>query len=396
MTSTDLVIPERASLRLPIGLAVSTGAPKPERGPGRPINHFRFKEGDLEQYAEAAAKAMEVYGPEPKELDDVLLFSNDVHDILDIRVKAWGSSGARIIGKTNFAAIPDKDAYLHAIEAWDDEILFYPLDAAEVEKARGKDAAEAWRGEPLESKLTGPDDPRIKRYEMSVEATFRFGLPRVLGLGKVVLYGSKSARNRDNLRDALWFSHEAFRGQMIGIHFRLAVRPRRTRYFDEKKKARITGSGYEVVLDTPWTLAEAMQAMVEMRESLGSGPTLELTTGDGFFADDERRLQIEEEARIIAASRELPQPTDEDVRTREEPSAIQRLDDAQLNRLANLAGMFDGDLSIYLRGAFAVDALDELTPDQAVQAELALERLTGEERVEEGEYEEVDLNGIDF
>jgi hypothetical protein len=31
-----------------------------------------------------------------------------------------------------------------------------------------------------------------------------------------------------------------------------------------------------------------------------------------------------------------------------------------------------------------------------VQAELALERLTGEERVEEGEYEEVDLNGIDF
>lgn len=396
MTTTDLAVSEKASIRLPIGLAVSTGAPKPERGPGRPINHFRFKEGDLEQYAAAAAKAMEVYGAEPKELDDVLLFSNDVHDVLDIRIKAWGSSGARIIGKTNFAALADKDAYLHAIDAWDDEILFYPLDAAEVEKARGKEAADAWRGEPLESKLTGPDDPRIKRFEMSVEATFRFGLPRVLGLGKVVLYGTKSARNRDNLRDALWFSHEAFRGQMIGIHFRLAVRPRKTRYFDEKKKARITGSGYEVVLDTPWTLAEAMQAMVEMRESLGSGQRLELTAGDGFFADDERRAQIEEEARILSAGRELPQPTDEDVRTREEPSAIERLDDAQLNRLANLSRQYDGDLSVYLLGAFGVSSLEELTPGQADQAELAIGRLidASSERIEDGEYEVPrDMNG---
>src|SRR5205085_88158 len=161
------------------------------------------------------------------------------------------------------------DAYLQAIDAWDDEILFYPLSAAEVEKARGKEVAENWEGEPLESKLTGPDDPRIKRYEMNVEATLRFGLPRVLGLGKVVLYGTKSARNRDNLRDALWFAHEAFRGQLIGIHFRLAVRPRKTRYFDAKKKERITGRGYEVVLDTPWTLDEAMHALVELRSGFG-------------------------------------------------------------------------------------------------------------------------------
>jgi hypothetical protein len=31
-----------------------------------------------------------------------------------------------------------------------------------------------------------------------------------------------------------------------------------------------------------------------------------------------------------------------------------------------------------------------------VQAELALERLTGAERVEDGEYEEIDTSGIDF
>ena len=393
-TSTELAVVEKASLRLPIGLAVSTGEPKQPNRPGRPIDHFRFKEGDLGQYADAAAKALEVYGDTPKELDDVLLFSNDVRDILDIRVKAWGESGARIMGKTNFAAITDKDDYLNALNAWDDEILFYPLDAAEVAQAtRSKERAEAWQGEAIESKLRGPDDPRIAKYKMSVEATLRFGLPRVLGLGKVVLYGTKSARNRDNIRDALWFAHEAFRGQLIGIHFRLAVRPRKTRYFDKEKRARITSSGYEVVLDTPWTLDEAMHALVQMRTSFGDGERLALPAGDGFFADDDARARLEEEARILSAGRDLPQPSDEDVRTREEPSAIERLSDAQLNRLANLAKQFDGDVSIYLRGAFGVDSFEELTADQADQAEVALARLVDTERIEEGEYVITDESG---
>lgn len=392
MAATDLAVVEKASIRLPIGLAVSTGEPKKPNAPGRPIDHFRFKEGDMGQYAEAAAKAIEVYGEAPKEFDDVLLFSNDVRDILDIRVKAWGASGPRIIGKTNFAAISDKDDYLRAVAAWDDEVLFYPLNEDEVEKARGKEAAEQWNGEPLSSRLTGPDDPRIARYEMNVEATFRFGLPRALGLGKVVLYGTKSPRNRDNLRDALWFAVDAFEGRLIGIHFRLALRPRKTRYVAKNdktgKKERYTGRGYEVVLDTPWTLDEAKQAIERLRSGFGSERPA-LPAGDSFFADDARRAQLEEEAQILAMSRHLP-PVDEDVRTREEPSAVNRLDDPQLNRLANLANLYDGDLSVYLVGAFGVDRFEELTPEQATQTEAALERLVyGQaEPVEGGEYEQ--------
>jgi len=56
--------------------------------------------------------------------------------------------------------------YLHALEQWDDDILFYPLSEAEVKTATASDKlAKAWQGEPLESKLKGPDDPRIAKWE---------------------------------------------------------------------------------------------------------------------------------------------------------------------------------------------------------------------------------------
>ena len=50
--------------------------------------------------------------------------------------------------------------------------------------------------------LTGPDDPLIKRFEMRVEATFRFCLPHVLGMGPVALYATASKHNRDQLYKA--------------------------------------------------------------------------------------------------------------------------------------------------------------------------------------------------
>lgn len=389
-------------LRAPIGLLVATGAliPTKDGKSTRPaqLGHFRFKEGALEQYADAAVKANEVYGDEPTSLDDVYLLSNEIGEVLDIRVKAWGKSGLRIIGQTNFAAL-HPDEYAQRVDAWDDDIVYRPREAKEVPPR----LRAAWNGEPIPGKLDGPDDPRIGKFEMRVEATFRFCLPQVFGMGPVALYATASKHNRDQLYKGLSDAAQWLQGNLIGIPFRFRIRPRKTSYFDAKERKYMPTQTFEVVFDTPWTMQQAIDAVREQREALGAGggtERLALPAADSaFFNGTAARARDEQEEAILAAARELPQPTDEDVRTRDEPSAIQSLDDAQLNRLANLAGKFEGDLSIYLRGAFAVDSLEDLTPDQAVQAEVALERLVyaDTERVVDGEYEVPELeDGIDF
>ena len=286
MTSTDLAIPagQEAEQRLPIGLLVKTGAPKEPNRPGRSLDHFRFDEGGEGQYADAAAKALAEYGDQPKTLDEVLLLSNVVADVLEIRVKAWSLSGLRIFGKTNFAALP-RDEFLARWYAWDDEILYFPREAKEV-PARLRDE---WQGEPIEAKLEGPDDPRIKKYEMHVETTLRFSLPRALGLGTVALYSTKSRHIGRSLYESLWFAHRAFEGRLIGIPYRLSVRPRKTERFDKDERKKVSTKVYTVVFDTPFTYREAIEAVASQRRALGTGEQrLALPAGDGFFRDDDR------------------------------------------------------------------------------------------------------------
>lgn len=405
MTGTDLVKANEGRdriLRAPIGLLVATGELVPTKADPtkfRPtqLGHFRFKEGALEQYADAAATAYEVYGQDPTSLDDIYLLSPVLGDVLDIRIKAWAKSGLRIVGETNFAELPP-DEYAARVDAWEGEqVLLRPREAADLPpKMR-----ETWNGEsvPLR-KLTGPDDALIAKYEMRVETTFRFCMPRVFGMGPVALYSTTSKHNRDQLYKGLTDAERWLQGNLIGIPFRFKIRPRKTSYFDSKEKKYMPTQTFEVVFDTPWTMQEAIDAIREQREALGTGrpERLALPAADGaFFGGSAARDRDEQEERILAASRDLPQPTDEDVRTRDEPSAIERVDDAQLNRLANLAKQFDGDIAVYLVGAFAVDSLDQLTPDQAVQAELALGRLIEQpEVIEDGEYEVKDDLGVDF
>lgn len=295
--STELAIPagQEAEQRLPIGLLVKTGAPKPDRGPGRPIDHFRFPDGDQGQYKDAAERARKEYGDAPKQLDDVLLLSNRIHDVLEIRIKAWRKSGLCVWGKTNLASIDDRDEFLARLEAWDDECFYFPRELKDV-PARLRDE---WQGEPIDFKLDGPLDPRIKKYEMHVEATLKFGLPRALGLGAVALYSSKSRKNIRNLYEGIWFAHRAFEGNVVGVPFRLRNEPRKTSYFhpgDEKEpKGYRSSNTFQVTFTTPFTMQEAIDAIRERHEALGRASTpLALTAGGDDFFRDEDRDQVEE------------------------------------------------------------------------------------------------------
>jgi Recombination directionality factor-like len=313
-----------ATLRPPIGLLVSTGALVPVQNPrkGGPthrpaqLSHFRFKGGKDGQYAVAAAKAIEVYGEEPTELDDVLLLGRDIQDVLDIRIVAWVKSGRRITGRTNFATLT-REAYALKVDAWDDEILYRPRELSEVpERLR-----EAWQGEPIPSKLEGPEDPRIAQFDMHVEATFRFTLPNVLGMGEVALYSTRSRHNRDQLFYGVGDAFAWFRGRPAGVPFTLKIRPRRTSYFDKRERGWKPSNTFEVVLSSPWTWNEAIEALGEQRAILGSGDRLALpaSTGEGpppIFADNDQR-QADEDTDVPAVPVETFDIDPADVR--EEP-----------------------------------------------------------------------------
>jgi Recombination directionality factor-like len=293
---TELAVREERSLRPPIGLLVSTGDLVPTRDGKsmRPaqLGHFRFKPGRDGQYADAVAKAYEVYHEQPTELSDVLLLSRSPGDVLDIRVKAWAKSGLKIVGRTNYAALP-RDEYARRVDAWDDDVLYRPRELKEVPKA----LRDSWQGEPIPAKLEGPGDPRIARFEMHVEATFRFTLPRVMGMGEVALYSTRSRHNRDQLFYGVSDAFAWFSGDPRGVPFTFKIRRRRTSYFDKGDRAYKPSETYEVVFSSPWTWAEAIEQIREQRAVLGSGaveaplalPSGEPAVPELFAENDQRR-----------------------------------------------------------------------------------------------------------
>lgn len=388
--SADLAIYRQRERHLtaPIGLLVATGELVPTRDgkSQRPtqLGWFRFKPGQLDQYADAAAKALDVYGPEPVSLDDVYLLSNSVPEILDIRIKAWGKSGLRIVGLTNFAELPP-DEYADRVDAWTDEqVLLRPREAKEV-PAKLRDT---WQGETIPLRpLQGPDDPLISRFEMRVEATFRFCLPRVLGMGPVALYATASRHNRDQLYKALTDAESWLRGNLIGIPFRFRIRPRKTSYFDREKRAYLPTQTYEVVFDTPWTYQEAIEATRSNRAALAGGEPLALPAAPDseLFADTDERRRAAAEEELLRASDGLPIPGDEEALTRDEPETVDMVTGAQLNRISRLLDEYGADTHELLYGAYGVHTVEELTEAQAVMYEQSLRRLVAEQATPAGE-----------
>lgn len=338
----------------PTGLLLSIGDTESKGGREIPkkIDHFRPKEGQLEQYAAAAAKFTDVYGEEPKELDDVYFLSNEVEAVLEIRLMAWGESGVRLRGDTNYAELP-KNEWEDAAFAYDDKITFYPLKVDEVPKSM----KETWAGEPVRDRLRGPSDPRIEKYSIAVEATLSFLLPKVMGVGTVAKITTKSKRSMRNLHSSIVDQHAFLGGRLVGPPFRLSVRPAKNRRFDKKKREYTANYFYELVLTSALTVDEIYEVVEQRRKALG----------DGAVGPVEARAFTQALALPVAS--ELSQ-------TREEPEAEDgRPDDATLNRLARLEEIVGPDAAaVTLRGVFGVDSAVELDQEAAVQYERILIR----------------------
>lgn len=361
-----------SATRPPVGLLLSIGAEKPDRGPGRPIDWIRPKEGQLDQYAAAVQRYHEVYGEEPKQLDDLFFLSNDVDAVLEIRLMAWGAAGPRVRGETNFATL-GKDGWEAAARAFDDEVLFYPRSAKEVPRELRDD----WDGEPLRDKLTGPADPRITRLQIGIECTLTFCLPNVMGFGTVAQITTKGRRSTRNMVSSVWDQWTFFSGQLIGIPFRLTVRPARGTYYDRPNREYKATNFYELVLDTPFTVNEAIEAIKERRLALGGGQP-----GPGS-----------PEALQLTKALQLPAGSGEEQQLREEPVADpNRPDDAMLNRIARLEDEVGRDAAVVtLRGVFGVESAIDLDAEDAARYEGILER-----SLPPVEHVDVDDDDIEF
>jgi hypothetical protein len=294
---SDLAVqtPAPAVLRPSVGLLLSIGEP-PNDGRNYPkkLDHFRAKPGQLDQYRMAADRFHEIYGPEPKSIDDVYFLSNQLGDVLDVRRKVWGQSGLKAMSLTNFATYPP-ETFRERVDAWDDELITFPDD----------------KQDPGRYQLQGPDDPVIAKAKMKVYATLRVCLPKVLGMGMVVEITTTGRRSTDNLYASLQYALGFTRGNLIGVPFRLSVRPARMRYWDAKEGKRKATEFFELVLDTPLTLSEMAEVIREQRLAMEApvaqaalpAPAAEATPE--FFADNDDR-------RIEAALDAVQPPADDD------------------------------------------------------------------------------------
>lgn len=374
MSSQALDKPRPRNIRLPVGLLLSIGAEKPERGPGRAIDHFRPKEGQLAQYAAEAAMFTEHYGEAPKELRDVYFLSNDVQAVLDIRLLAFSTSGIRGVGDTNFATLTDETEFEERVfgsRAFRDGFTFFPKDVGEVRP----ELRETWEGEPVYGELDGPNDPRVKKLEVKVVTSLEFCLPEIMGLGKVARISTSGRASTRNLYKALWTEWGMFGGHLEGIPFRLALRPRSTQRFVKDEKKYVQTNVYELVLDTPHTVAELRDALQQHRQAFG--------------LPERSRMAIE--GRAFREALALP-PGREEEETREEPEA--EVPSWLLNKIAAMeAELPEDSVRAMLIGVFGVETSGDLDPEQAerywkmLEAALPAEPVEGEIVDENGEQD---------
>ncbi len=247
------------TLRLAIGYRDET-----KRGAPVKLDHFLAKPGPDGAHAAAARKFHDVYGPEPKAID--VRLPGELGQALVVRHMAWSGSGGdeggslKAVGRANFATLGVMG---------------------------GPDVLTVWRpdGQVDEVDVTGVDDPAAVELGVELYTTFRFHLPRVLGLGAMAEITSKGQKTTDNLYARLVELY-----QMLGSRVSFAVEPKlvvrrssaRPRVVNKKtgEVTRIKSTIYVLDLVVPESIDEMLDRLAQRQQLLyGGRPAAELLYG---------------------------------------------------------------------------------------------------------------------
>jgi hypothetical protein len=280
-----------ATVRPQVGLMLSCGEPPTTiRNYPRKLDYIRAKPGALGQYSAAAQRFEQVYGDRPR-MVDVLFVSDTISDVLDVRPKVYGTSGIKGVGVENLAeAAPGW--FGERIRAYDWDLVTFPDDA------------------PGQGEYTvhGRDDKAVSKLGLKVYGTLRVSIPAVTGLMMLAEISTTSIRSMENWHNALHLASRITGGTLVGVPFRLLLRPARGRYWDAKEQKRKTTEFYEWVLESTHTLDELYRIAEERRQAVGAGtaPRLELPpVRHGDLERDAELIAPSPEAAVVAAA-EVP------------------------------------------------------------------------------------------
>jgi len=346
-------------VRAKAGLVLSIGEKVPGENFPKKLDHFRAKPGPF------ADKFHSVFGDAPTEIR-ICPPSNNFGDCLDIRWKAFAGGGPsnpsggylKALGRTNFA-----EAGL----------------GGRPESINGPETLDGWNKDGTSGAfdITGPDDPQIAKLGAKVYCVCRFLVPDVLGVGAWAEISSTSAQTRDSLFTTLGRIYRQLDGQWFGIELVLYMQPAKARPIVDGK--RMTSKFWSLAVRSPYSIAELIAARSDLASiqapsrlpALDHGSIdrdLEVSPalwGEGARPGDDIRRKVAE----------LPPAKDEPMRTRDEPSSVDRPDDATTNRIAMLREEVGAEAAdLLLTGAFGVE-LHQLTAKTGAAYVSGLERI---------------------
>lgn len=267
------ILPPDHTIRPQVGLMLSCGEPPTTaRGYPKKLDYMRPKPGALGQYQEAAQKFTEVFGDRPRSID-VLFVSDLIPEVLNVRPMVFGTAGLKAVGRHNLAMYPPGE-FADQIRAFDWDLTTFPDN----------------QPDPGEYKVNGRDDKVVTKMGLKVYATLYVSIPKVTGLMMVAAVSTTSARTAENWHNALNLAQRITGGVLVGIPFKLMLRPARVRYFDAKEKKRKTSEFQEWTLESQHSLEELYVIAGQRREAVNAGaPRLALPAGPL----DGRPLEVE-------------------------------------------------------------------------------------------------------
>lgn len=296
MSSDSLIRPQ-------IGLMLSCGEP-PTGGRNYPkkLDYMRPKPGALNQYAEAAQRFTEIFGDRPRVVD-VLFVSDVIAENLEVRPLVFGTAGLKARGTENLAAYPP-DEFPDRLRAYDWDLVTYPDD----------------QPEPGTYKVNGRTDKVVEKLGLKVYGTLYVSIPSVLGVMLVAAVSTTSLKTISNWYDGIHRAYRLTGGVLVGIPFKLMLRPARSRYWDAKEKKRKTGEFQEWVLDSLHTHEELYRIAAQRRAAVGAGqPALALMPGTPADPVERRELEtlVAAEAPFVEA-KDFEEIADSDLVVHEE------------------------------------------------------------------------------